>query len=112
VDRLKRGDLVIVTLAGDYGKPRPALIVQADLFNETHASVTVVPVTSTLVDAPLFRLTVEPSPGTGLRSLSQLMVDKITTVSRARITQTIGRLEDDLLVRVSRALALWVGIAT
>lgn len=112
MDRLKRGDLVIVTLPGDYGKPRPALIVQADLFNETHASVTVVPVTSTLVDAPLFRLTLEPSPGTGLRSLSQLMVDKITTVSRARITQTIGRLEDDLLVRVSRALALWVGIAT
>jgi len=109
---LKRGDLVVVVLAGDYGKPRPALIVQADLFNETHASVTVVPVTSTLVDAPLFRLTVEPSPGTGLRSLSQLMVDKIATIPRARITQTIGRLEDDLLLRVSRALALWVGIAT
>jgi mRNA interferase MazF len=111
VDRLKRGDLVVVALPGDYGKPRPALIVQADLFNETHASVTVVPVTSTLVDAPLFRLTVEPSPGNGLRSLSQLMVDKITTVSRGRITQTIGRLGDDILLRVSRALALWVGIA-
>lgn len=112
VDRLKRGDLVVVALSGDYGKPRPALIVQADLFNETHASVTVVPVTSTLLDAPLFRLTVEPSLGNGLRSLSQLMVDKITTVPRARITQTIGRLEDDLVLRVSRALALWVGIAT
>jgi len=112
VDRLKRGDLVLVALPGDYGKPRPALIVQADLFNETHASLTIVPVTSTLVDAPLFRLTVEPSPGNGLRSLSQLMVDKVTTVSRARITQTIGRLEDDLVLRVSRALALWVGIAT
>jgi mRNA interferase MazF len=61
VDRLKRGDIVVVALPGDYGRPRPALIVQADLFNETHASVTVVPVTSTLVDAPLFRLTVEPS---------------------------------------------------
>ena len=109
---MKRGDLVIVALPGDYGKPRPALVVQADLFNETHTSATVVPVTSTLVDAPLFRLTVEPSPGTGLRSLSQLMVDKITTVPRARIAQTIGRLEDDLLLRVSRALALWVGIAT
>jgi len=112
VDRLKRGDLVLVALPGDYGKPRPALIVQADLFNETHASLTIVPVTSTLVDAPLFRLTVEPSPGNGLRSLSQLMVDKVTTVSRARVTQTIGRLEDDLVLRVSRALALWVGIAT
>ena len=112
MDRLRRGDLVVVALPGDYGKPRPALIVQADLFNETHASVTVVPVTSTLVDAPLFRLTVEPSPGNGLRSLSQLMVDKVTTVSRARIAQSIGRLEDDVLLRVSRALALWVGIAT
>jgi mRNA interferase MazF len=112
VDRLKRGDLVVVALPGDYGKPRPALIVQADLFNETHASVTVVPVTSTLVDAPLFRLTVEPSPSNGLRSLSQLMVDKVTTVSRPRITQTIGRLDDDLVLRVSRALALWVGIVT
>jgi mRNA interferase MazF len=112
VDRLKRGDLVVVALPGDYGKPRPALIVQADLFNETHASLTIVPVTSTLVDAPLFRVTVEPSPGNGLRSLSQLMVDKVTTVSRARITHTIGRLEDDLVLRMSRALALWVGIAT
>ena len=108
---MKRGDVVVVTLPGDYGKPRPALIIQSDLFNETHASITVVPVTSTIVDAPLFRLTVEPSRGNGLRSLSQLMIDKVTTVSRTRITQSIGRLEDDLMVRVSRALALWVGIA-
>lgn len=102
---------MVVAVPGDYGKPRPALVVQADLFNESHASVTVVPVTTTLVDAPLFRLTVEPSPGNGLRSLSQLMVDKVTTVRRARIGQTIGRLEDDILLRVSRALALWLGIA-
>jgi mRNA interferase MazF len=112
VDQLKRGDLVVVALPGDYGKPRPALIIQSDLFNETHASVTVVPVTSTLVDAPIFRLTVDPSPTNGLRSLSQLMIDKVTTVSRTRIAQSIGRLEEDLLLRVSRALALWVGIAT
>jgi mRNA interferase MazF len=112
VDQLKRGDVVIVALAGDYGKPRPALVIQSDLFNETHASVTIVPLTSTLVDAPIFRLTVEPSRANGLRSLSQLMIDKVTTVSRSRIAQSIGRLEDDLLLRVSRALALWVGIAT
>ena len=108
---MKRGDLVVVAVPGDYGKPQPALIVQADVFNEAHSSVTLVPVTSTLVDAPLFRLTVEPSPGNGLRSLSQIMVDKITTVSRARIGQTIGHLEDDTLLRVSRAMALWIGIA-
>ena len=112
MDQLKRGDVVLVAIAGDYGKPRPALVIQSDLFNETHASVTVVPLTSTLVDAPIFRLTVEPSPANGLRSLSQLMIDKITTVSRTRIAQNIGRLDDDLLLRVSRALALWTGIAT
>lgn len=111
MDRVKRGDVVVVAVPGDYGKPRPALVVQADAFNETHASVTLVPVTSTLVDAPLFRLTVEPSPANGLRALSQIMIDKVTTVRRARIAKTIGHVEDDTLLRVSRALALWVGIA-
>ena len=101
----------MVAVPGDYGKPRPALVIQADVFNQTHASVTLLPVTSTLVDAPLFRLTVEPSPGNGLRALSQIMIDKVTTARRARIGSTIGHLEDDLLLRVSRALALWVGIA-
>lgn len=111
MDRVTRGDLVTVVVPGDYGKPRPALVVQADLFNETHTSVTVIPVTSTLVDAPLFRLTMEPSPGNGLRSLSQLMIDKVTTIPRARVGQCIGHLEDDVLLRVNRALALWLGIA-
>ena len=73
--------------------------------------MTLVPVTSTLVDAPLFRLTVAPSPGNGLRALSQIMIDRVTTVARARIGQTIGHVEDDLLLQVNRALALWVGIA-
>ena len=103
--------MVVVAVPGDYGEPRPAVVAQADLFNETHASVTLVPVTSTLVDAPLFRLTVEPTPGNGLRSLSQLMVDKLTTVPRQRIGQTVGKLEDDLLTRLNRAMALWLGIA-
>ena len=111
MERLRRGDLVVVAVAGDYGKPRPALVVQADLFNEAHPSVTLVPVTSTLVDAPLFRLTVAPSPGNGLRALSQIMIDKVTTVARARIGPTIGHVEDALLLQVNRALALWIGIA-
>ena len=108
---MKRGDLVVVAIQGDYGKPRPALVVQSDLFNDTHASVTVVPVTSTIVDTPLFRVTVEPSRRNGLRSVSQIMVDKVTTVRRQRLGQTIGRLEEDVMLRVSRALALWFGIA-
>lgn len=108
---MKRGDLVVVALPGDYGKPRPALVVQSDLFNDTHASVTVVPVTSTIVDTPLFRVTVEPSRRNGLRLVSQLMVDKVTTVRRQRLGEPIGRLEDDVMLRVSRALAVWFGIA-
>ena len=108
---MKRGEIVTVPLPGDYGKPRPAVVVQADLFNETHASVTVAPVTSTLVNAPLFRLAVEPSPRNGLRALSQVMIDKLTTVRRDRIGGPIGDLEPDTLTRVNRALALWLGIA-
>lgn len=108
---MTRGELVTVALPGDYGKPRPAVVVQADVFNETHASVTVAPVTSTLVSAPLFRLAVEPSPRNGLRALSQVMVDKLTTVRRERIGATIGVLEPETLTRVNRALALWLGIA-
>ena len=108
---MNRGDLVVVAMSGDYGKPRPALVVQSDLFNETHASVTVMPVTSTIVNAPLFRLIVEPSPANGLRSLSQIMVDKLTTIRATRVGQAIGRLEDDTMQRVNRALALWCGLA-
>ena len=110
MDGLKRGDLVLVAMSSDYGKPRPALVVQADLFT-AHGSVTLIPITSTIVDAPLFRLTLVPSPGNGLRALSQIMIDKVTTVARTRMGPTIGRVEDDVLLQVSRALALWVGIA-
>lgn len=108
---MKRGELVTVALPGDYGKPRPAVIVQADPFNDTHASLTLVPVTSTLVDAPLFRLVVEPSPRNGLRTLSQLMVDKLITVRRERVGATIGVLEPEPVTRLNRALALWLGLA-
>jgi mRNA interferase MazF len=108
---MKRGDVVTVVLPGDYGKPRPAVVVQSDHFNDTHASITVVPVTSTLVNAPLFRLAVEPSAQNGLRSLSQVMVDKLSTVRRERIGTAVGALEPETLTRVNRALALWLGIA-
>ncbi len=108
---MRRGDLVVLAMPGDYGKPRPALVVQSDLFNDMHASITVAPVTSTIVDTPLFRVTVEPSRRNGLRLVSQIMVDKVTTVRRQRLGQTIGRLEEDVMLRVSRALALWFGIA-
>jgi mRNA interferase MazF len=108
---LKRGDIVTVAIPGDYGKPRPALVVQADLFNPTHGSVTLLPLTSTLVDAPLFRMTIDPSRGNGLSRVSQIMIDKIVSVPRDKIRPAIGRLEDEPMLRVGRALAVWTGIA-
>lgn len=108
---MTRGEIVVVAISGDYGKPRPALVVQSDLFNETHASITVAPVTSTLVSAPLFRLTLEPTAQTGLRSVSQVMIDKMTAVKRDKIAKAVGRVDDETMVRVNRAIALWLGIA-
>jgi len=84
---MKRGDVVIVAITGDYGKPRPAIIVQTDLLPETHASVIICQMTSQLVDAPDFRITIEPSLENGLREPSQVMVDKPVTVRRDRVGQ-------------------------
>lgn len=107
---MRRGDLVTVALQGGFGKPRPALIIQSDLFDE-HPSMTVLPVTSELRETPLFRITVEPNTDNGLHKSSQIMVDKAQTISREKIGQVIGRLSDDDLVAVNRALAVFLGFA-
>jgi len=106
---MKRGDLVTVALSGDFGKPRPALIVQADSFAAT-ATVTVLLLSSDLVDAPLIRLTVEPDAANGLRAPSQIMVDKAMTVRRERIGPAFGRLDPETMVAVNRSLALFLGL--
>lgn len=106
---MKRGDLVTVALAGDFGKPRPALIVQADPFELT-ATVTVLLISSDLVDAPLIRLTVEPDAANGLRLASQIMVDKAMTVRRDRIGQVFGHLDPEAMIAVNRLLALFLGL--
>jgi mRNA interferase MazF len=105
-----RGDLITVALQGDYGKPRPAVVIQSDLFDE-HPSVTLLPLTSDLRDTPLFRITIEPSPENGLRQRSQIMVDKIHTVPRAKIGASLGRLSDDEQIAVNRSLMLFLGLA-
>ena len=106
---MKRGDLVTVVSSGDYGKPRPALIVQADIHAE-HPSVTVLPLTSALHEAPLLRITIEAGDVTGLRSRSQVMIDKATTVPRAKIGTRIGRLDDATLATVTGAMSAFLGI--
>ena len=105
-----RGDVVLVVAPGDDGKPRPAGVVQSDLFNPTHASVVVCPITFDLTDAPLFRLSVSPSPSNGLKRESQLMVDKLLALRRDRIRRRIGSLQPAEIRLLDRALALVVGV--
>lgn len=107
---MRRGDLVTVALQGDYGKPRPALIIQADQFDAL-GSVVILPLTSTLIDAPLLRPTIEPSPKNGLRTPSQIMLDKPMTVKAEKIGPAFGHLDDLVMIGVSRSLALFLGLA-
>jgi mRNA interferase MazF len=107
---VNRGDVITVALPGDFGKPRPALVIQSDLF-DAHPTIAILPVTSHLNNAPLFRIRVEPSAGNGLRAASEVMVDKPHTIARTRVGRVIGRLDDDAMLAVNRALAVFLGIA-
>ncbi len=107
---MRRGDLVTVALQGDQGKPRPALVIQSDYFS-THPTVTILPVTSDLHQAPLFRVDVVAHAATGLRKPSQVMLDKAVTVTRERIGEVIGALDASTLQEVDRRLAVFLGIA-
>lgn len=109
---IKRGDFVLVAIPGDYGKPRPALVVHSDLFAGL-PSATVRPLTGTLrYDAGLLRMTVEPDAQVnGLRVRSQIAIDKITTIPLGKIGGVIGHADGTLMLSVTRALALYLGIA-
>ena len=108
---MKRGSIVVVAARGAYtGKPRPALVVQSDLFNPTHASITICPITSDCVDAPLFRLTLPPGSRTGLKSVSQLMIDKIVSVPRTAISAEIGECDVREIEAVDDGLRRWLGL--
>lgn len=107
---MRRGDLVTVAIPGDFGKPRPALVIQADQFADT-GTVTVLLVSGTLVDAPLIRPTVQPTRENGLRKPSQVMVDKAVSVKRDKLGPSFGRLDDEAMLSVTRSLAVFLGVA-
>lgn len=108
---MRRGDIWTVAGGGDYaGKPRPVVIVQDDSFDET-ASITICAFTSDETEAPLFRLIVEPNARNGLLDASRLMVDKISTVPKSKIGKRIGRLDDEDILRLNRALLVFLGLA-
>ena len=107
---VRRGDLVTVSAQGDYGKPRPAVVVQSDALDAAD-SILVSLLTSTVVDAPLYRLTVEPSDANGLRTTSQVMVDKILAYPRSRCGPVIGRLADTDMLVLNNMLSVMIGLA-
>src|SRR5580658_3906530 len=108
---IKRGDVVICVAPGDFGKPRPAVVVQSDLFNATHSSVAVCLITSHPEDAPLFRIPVPAGKATGLKLESQVMVDKVIAIPRNKITGRAGVLSAGVLKEVDSALRLWLELS-
>jgi len=108
---MKRGEVWTVAGGGDYaGKPRPAVIIQDDNFDAT-SSITICAFTSDPTEAPLFRVPIEPSQENGLRTPSRLMVDKLTTVSKGRLGSRIGRLAYEDMIRLNRAILVFLGMA-
>lgn len=108
---LLRGDIVVCVLAGAYGKPRPAVVAQSNLFNSTHASIVVCPITSYLLDTPLFRLELQPTTENGLTCRSQIMIDKLTAIKVENIKQKIGLLSEVEINQLNNAIKLWLGIS-
>ena len=107
---MKRGEIWTVAGGSDYtGKPRPVAILQDDRFEEL-LSVTFCPFTTNPTPAPLLRLPVTPSESNGLNAVSSLMVDKITTVARTKVGRRIGRLDDEDMVRLNRAIVVFLGL--
>jgi len=107
---LKRGDIVTVSAQGDYGKPRPAVIVQSDALNAAD-SVLVALITSAVTDAPLYRLTLEPSSTNGLKTVSQVMVDKVLAYPRAKCGPVIGHLSGADRLALDTLLSVMIGLA-
>lgn len=107
---MRRGEIVSVVISGDFGKPRPALVVQADQFSDI-PSLAVLPLTSDLRDVPAVRIDVDPDPSNGLVLRSQIMVDKIVTVATNKVGAQIGQLSGEKMALVDRALAVFLGFA-
>lgn len=108
---MQRGDIVTVSAPGDYGKPRPAVVIQSDILNPDAQSTIVSLMTSHLQDAPLLRLTVIPDAANGLKVPSQVQVNRLLSLPTARVGATIGRLAEGALVELNRLLAVVLGLA-
>ena len=109
---MKRGDIWTAAGGKDYaGKPRPVVIVQDDSFDGTN-SITICAFTTDETEAPLFRLPVEPNERNGLRAPCRLMVDKITTVLKSKVSNRVGRLDEEDILRLNRSMMVFLGLAS
>lgn len=106
---MKRGDLVTIAVSGNYGKPRPALVVQANAFHDL-GSVTVLRLTSAVHDAPMVRITVSPTPDNGLHAVSQVMIDRAISVPHDKVGSAFGRLDTVTMRAVNQALTDFLGL--
>lgn len=108
---MRRGEIWTAAAGSGYvGKPRPVVVVQDDRFDATD-SITICAMTTDPTEAPLFRLTVTPDASNQLREVSRLMVDKLTTVPRSKLRERGGRLNDEDMIRLDRALLVFLGLA-
>lgn len=108
---MRRGDVIVAAVAGDYGKPRPAVVVRSDALEPDQESVVICPITSTVAEPTVLRLTLDPAVSNGLRVRSQVMADKPMTVRRSRVGHTVGRLTESEMRRLDRLLVFVLGLA-
>ncbi len=106
---MRRGDVVAVAVQGDYGKPGPALVIQADVFID-HTSIIFLPLTSFLVEAPFLRYTILPDKENGLAKISQVMIGKVMTLPKEKVGKVIGRLSGKEMKQITSRLSLFIGI--
>ena len=109
---IARGDVVLMVVPSDLGRPRPGIVVQGDNFNAGLSTVFICPVSSDLQDRLPLRPVIEVAPENGLRLRSQIMADKLVALRRDRIRRVIGRIDADTSEQLDRALLLVLGLAT
>jgi mRNA interferase MazF len=107
---MQRGDIILSVMAGDYGKPRPTVIVQNDRFNAAHDSIVICPLTSYLTEGLEYRIRIQPTPSNGLNKESELMIDKIAVVRRDKLRETLAHLTATELRHVDNALKVWFSL--
>ncbi len=106
----KRGDILLCSMSSDFGKVRPAVVVQNTLFNEVRNTITMCPLTTELIEEAVFRPTIKPTEESGLKTTSQIMVDKICSIKKERLKKNVGKLTEGEKQALDESIKLWLGL--